>query len=194
LEAAPEGRITPDDLGIWSDEHAKALRKVAGFIRQQGSVAAIQLAHAGRRASTAAPWNGGGPVGPAERGWQTVGPSPIPFDEGYPEPRELSREGLALVLQQFEDAAGRSLAAGFQVAEVHMAHGYLLHEFLSPLSNRRGDEYGGVLENRMRFPLEVAAAVRKAWPDDLPLFVRISATDWAEGAGTSSSRSASATS
>ncbi len=178
---SPEGRISPDDSGIWSDAHAEAFRRITAFIREQGAVAGIQLAHAGRKASTDRPWNGGGPLGPDKRGWQPVAPSPVPFAAGHPVPREVSKADIERIGQEFVDAARRSKAAGFQVIEIHMAHGYLLHEFLSPISNLRKDEYGGSLENRMRFPLDVARAVREVWPKDLPVFVRISATDWVEG-------------
>lgn len=178
---SPEGRISPDDAGIWSDAHGEAWSRVAGFIRSQGAVAGMQLAHAGRKASTAAPWAGGGFLAPTERGWQPIGPSPVPFDARNPSPREMTVADIERVTDQFADAAQRCLRAGFEVLEIHAAHGYLLHEFLSPLSNRRGDLYGGPLENRMRFALDVAHAVRTVWPERLPLFVRISATDWAEG-------------
>ncbi len=178
---SPEGRISPDDSGIWSDAHAKAFQPIARFIREQGAVAGIQLAHAGRKASTDAPWRGGGPLGPAKRGWQPVAPSPVPFARDHPVPREMTADDLQTVRSQFGDAARRAHDAGFQVIEIHMAHGYLLHEFLSPLSNQRKDEYGGSLENRMRFPVSVVRAVRSAWPRELPVFVRISATDWVDG-------------
>ena len=178
---SPEGRISPDDSGLWSDAHARAFIPIARFIGEQGAVAGIQLAHAGRKASTDRPWTGGGPLGPDKRGWQPVAPSPLPFAPGHPVPREASSADREMIQKQFVDAAGRARTAGFQVIEIHMAHGYLLHQFLSPLSNLRKDEYGGSLENRMRFPLSVAAAVRAAWPDDLPVFARISATDWVEG-------------
>jgi len=178
---SPEGRISPDDSGIWSDAHAEAFAPIARFIREQGAVAGIQLAHAGRKASTDRPWQGGGPLGPDQRGWQPIAPSPLPFAHGYPVPREATATDLEAVRSQFEAAARRARAAGFQVIEVHLAHGYLLHEFLSPLSNLRKDEYGGGLENRMRFPLSITRSVRDIWPQDLPVFVRISATDWAEG-------------
>lgn len=176
----PEGRISPDDLGIWSDKHAEALKPITGFIKDHGSVPGIQLAHAGRKASTAAPWSGGGYVDKNNRGWQTVAPSPVPFDN-YPKPVELSKEDMKALLLEFKKATRRSYDAGFEVAEIHMAHGYLLHQFMSPLSNHRNDEYGGSFENRIRFPLEVAQTVREAWPDTFPLFVRISSTDWVEG-------------
>jgi 2,4-dienoyl-CoA reductase-like NADH-dependent reductase (Old Yellow Enzyme family) len=177
---SPEGRISPGDTGIWSDDHAEAFRPIASFIKSQGAVPGIQLAHAGRKASTDVPWRGGKPLDMAEGGWQTLAPSAVPFGN-YPAPREMTAQDMDQVAREFTEAARRSLEAGFEVAEIHMAHGYLLHEFLSPLSNLREDEYGGSLEGRMRFPLEVAAAVRSIWPGRLPLFVRISATDWAEG-------------
>jgi 2,4-dienoyl-CoA reductase-like NADH-dependent reductase (Old Yellow Enzyme family) len=177
----PEGRISPADLGIWNDYQAKAYQKITSFIASQGSVPGIQLAHAGRKASTAEPWKGVGPVKTAEGGWQPVAPSALPFADGYPTPRELSQAEIAEHVSKFAEAALRALEAGFKVVELHMAHGYLMHEFLSPLTNKRGDEYGGSLEGRARFPLHVVKAVRDVWPSDLPLFVRISATDWVEG-------------
>jgi 2,4-dienoyl-CoA reductase-like NADH-dependent reductase (Old Yellow Enzyme family) len=177
----PEGRISPTDSGIWTDAHAEAFKSIAKFIKEHGAAPAIQLAHAGRKASTAAPWLGGGPVGPEAGAWQPVAPSPIPFDAGYPVPREMTLADIDACVAAFVTGARRSLAAGFEVVELHFAHGYLAHEFLSPLSNHRNDTYGGSLENRMRFPLRVAAAVREVWPGKYPLFVRISATDWAEG-------------
>lgn len=178
---SPEGRISPDDSGIWSDAHAEAFQRIARFVKECGAVPGIQLAHAGRKASMDAPWRGGGPLAPAQRGWVPVAPSAIAFSEGSPMPREMNEENLAKVLEDFRAAARRALVAGFEVVEIHMAHGYLLHEFLSPLSNHRTDAYGGVIENRMRFPLDVARAVREIWPARWPVFVRISATDWAEG-------------
>jgi 2,4-dienoyl-CoA reductase-like NADH-dependent reductase (Old Yellow Enzyme family) len=178
---SPQGRISPDDSGIWNDAHAEAFAPIVRFIRKQGAVAGIQLAHAGRKASTDKPWKGGGPLGPEQRGWQPVAPSPLPFTDDHPVPREASTEDLADIRNQFEAAAMRAKTAGFQVIEIHLAHGYLLHEFLSPLSNHREDEYGGNLENRMRFPLSITQVVRNIWPKDLPVFVRISATDWVEG-------------
>lgn len=178
---SPEGRISPADTGLWSDAHAEAFAPVAAFIKSQGAVAAVQLAHAGRKASTDVPWRGGKPLAEDEGGWQTLAPSALPFAEGHPVPREMNDEDLNAVVSQFRDATAHALAAGFEVVELHMAHGYLLHEFLSPLSNRRGDEYGGGFDKRVRFPLRVAEAVREVWPERLPLFVRISATDWAEG-------------
>ena len=178
---SPEGRISPFDSGIWTDEHAQRFERITRFILNQNAIPAIQLAHAGRKASTDVPWQGGRALGEDAGGWQPIAPSAIPFDNGDPVPREMSARDIEAVVEQFVSAARRSLDAGFQVAEVHMAHGYLLHEFLSPLSNRRSDRYGGSLENRLRLPLEVAQAVRSVWPQELPLFVRISSTDWVEG-------------
>ncbi len=178
---SPEGRISPDDTGMWSDAHLAAWTRIAHFIREQGAAPGMQLAHAGRKASTAAPWFGGKPVAPAAGGWEPIGPSPIPFDQDSPVPREMTRADLDRVTGEFVAAARRCLAAGFQVIELHSAHGYLLHEFLSPLSNRRTDEYGGSLANRMRLTVRVARALREVWPEELPLFVRLSVTDWAEG-------------
>lgn len=178
---APEGRISPGDSGIWSDRHAAAFGRITAFIREQGSVPAVQLAHAGRKASTDLPWSGGKAVDASRGGWQTIGPSAIPFGPGYSTPREMTATDIDAVVAQFSAAAGRALMAGFQVVELHMAHGYLMHEFLSPLSNHRQDEYGGALANRMRLPLRVAGAVREIWPARWPVFVRISATDWKEG-------------
>jgi 2,4-dienoyl-CoA reductase-like NADH-dependent reductase (Old Yellow Enzyme family) len=176
----PEGRITPWDAGIWSERHAKAWAPIAAFIRAQGAVPAIQLAHAGRKASTNKPWLGGKPLPANEGAWTTLGPSAIPFGH-YPPPRAMTVGEIDKTVEDFRRAAGYALAAGFDVVEIHGAHGYLLHEFCSPLSNQRTDGYGGSLENRMRFPLQVARAVREAWPQDKPVFYRISATDWAEG-------------
>jgi 2,4-dienoyl-CoA reductase-like NADH-dependent reductase (Old Yellow Enzyme family) len=177
---APEGRITPGDAGIWSDEQARAYAPIARFVGEHGAVAGIQLAHAGRKASTGAPWDGGAPVARENGGWETVAPSAVAFGE-FPAPREMTVEEIAAAVGRFAAAAHRARIAGFEVVQIHMAHGYLLHEFLSPLSNRRTDAYGGSLENRMRFPLEVARAVRETWPAHLPVFVRISATDWVAG-------------
>ncbi len=174
------GRISPDDAGIWTDAQAEDYRRITAFIRSQGAVPGIQLAHAGRKASTYAPWKGRGSVPLAEGGWPTVGPSPIAFGR-YAVPRELTVAEIGEIVTAFADAARRALTSGFEVAEIHAAHGYLLHEFLSPLSNQREDAYGGGLAGRSRFLIEVAAAVRAVWPDDQPLFVRVSATDWVEG-------------
>jgi 2,4-dienoyl-CoA reductase-like NADH-dependent reductase (Old Yellow Enzyme family) len=177
----PEGRISAGDLGIWNEQQVKAFQKITAFIGAQGSVPGIQLAHAGRKASTAPPWKGGGPVKKLDGGWLPVAPSAIPFDDGYAIPHELSQTEIADHVSRFAEAALRALEAGFKVIELHMAHGYLMHEFLSPLTNKRTDEYGGSLEGRARFPLHVVKAVRDVWPSDLPLLVRISATDWVEG-------------
>lgn len=177
-----DGRITPGDLGIWTDAHAEPLARIARFVASQGAVPGIQLAHAGRKASCDVPWKGGARLKtPAEGGWTVVAPSAIPFHETDPAPVALDAAGIDGVVDAFEAAARRALGAGFRVLEIHAAHGYLLHEFLSPLSNRRDDAYGGSLENRMRLVLRVAERLRGLMPDDLPLFVRISATDWVEG-------------
>jgi 2,4-dienoyl-CoA reductase-like NADH-dependent reductase (Old Yellow Enzyme family) len=178
---SPEGRITPDDAGIWSDAHTAAWRRIAHFIRENGACPAMQLAHAGRKASTRAPWLGGGPVPETAGAWQPVGPSPIPFDAKSVSPREMTAGDIDAVVAKFAEAARRALEAGFEVVEIHAAHGYLLHEFLSPISNHRSDGYGGSLENRMRLTLRVARAIRKVMPEGLPLFVRLSVTDWVDG-------------
>ncbi len=182
----PEGRISPQDLGIWDDAHVPMLARINAFLSAEGAVPGVQLAHAGRKASTYRPWGGGhGTVQPADGGWTNVmAPSAVAFSDTYPMPRALTLEGIADVVKAFRDAAVRALAAGFHVIELHAAHGYLLHEFLSPLSNIRTDAYGGSLENRARLCLEVVHAVRAVWPDTMPLFVRISATDWTEGGWT----------
>lgn len=177
----PVGRISPADAGIWTDAHAEAFHPITRFIRQHGAVPAIQLAHAGRKASSEIPWKKIRPLTPEEGGWNVVGPSAIPFAPDNPVPAELSASEIAVLVREFADAAKRSVAAGFEVIEIHMAHGYLLHEFLSPLSNQRRDDYGGDFDGRVRFPLEVAAAVRNSVRDSVPVMVRISATDWAEG-------------
>ena len=177
----PEGRISPEDAGIWSDAHTAAWKPIAAFIKAQGSVPSIQLAHAGRKASTYAPWRGQGAVASGAGGWPVVGPADLPFSSSYPVPKQMTIAEIGATVEAFAAAAKRSLSAGFEVPEIHAAHGYLLHEFLSPLSNLRTDEYGGSLENRMRFPLEVCDAVRKAWPAHLPVMLRISASDWKEG-------------
>ena len=178
---SPEGRISPSDSGIWSNTQAQAFKRITGFIQEEGSIPGIQLAHAGRKASTDVPWRGEKPLTINEGGWQPLAPSPLPFAEKHPLPREMTIQDLEEVVTQFAEGTRRSLEAGFQVIEIHLAHGYLLHEFLSPLSNRRTDEYGGNLQNRMRFPLWVVRAVRESWPADFPLFVRISCTDWVQG-------------
>jgi 2,4-dienoyl-CoA reductase-like NADH-dependent reductase (Old Yellow Enzyme family) len=177
-----EGRITARDMGLWGDQHVEPLARIARFIHSQGVIAGIQLAHAGRKASCEPPWLGGaGLKTPETGGWTVVAPSPLPFAEGDPAPVALDEAGIDGIVAAFEAAARRALAAGFRVIEIHAAHGYLLHEFLSPLSNQRTDRYGGSLENRMRLPLRVAHHLRRVVPDHLPLFVRISATDWADG-------------
>jgi 2,4-dienoyl-CoA reductase-like NADH-dependent reductase (Old Yellow Enzyme family) len=177
----PEGRISPEDLGLWNEAQASALAPIARFIAAQGAVPGIQLAHAGRKASTFAPWRGSGSVPAAAGGWTPVAPSALPFDPAWTVPAALDESGIRRVRQAFVEAARRALEAGFLVAELHAAHGYLLHQFLSPLSNRRTDAYGGSFENRTRLVREVAADLRAAWPERLPLLVRISATDWVEG-------------
>ena len=177
-----EGRISPADLGIWSDRHVEGLARIVRFVRSQGSAAAIQLAHAGRKGSTSLPWDGplrGVPE--SDGGWRVAGPTAEPFSDVYPRPAALSAADIAAIVSAFADATRRALDAGFDVVEVHAAHGYLLHEFLSPLSNGRTDEYGGPFVNRVRLCLEVVDAVRRVWPDARPVFVRISATDWTGG-------------
>ncbi|MHB8735769.1 MAG: NADH:flavin oxidoreductase/NADH oxidase [Terriglobales bacterium] len=178
------GRISPQDLGIWQDAHVPVLRRITDFLHTQGAAAGIQLAHAGRKASTAAPWQGGGPVAASAGGWEPVSPSAIPFRPADLVPRELSSTDIASVVTAFAAAAERATGAGFDVVELHAAHGYLLHEFLSPLSNQRSDAYGGAFENRIRIVLEVVDAVRRVWPAPRPLWVRISASDWVEGGWT----------
>ncbi len=178
----PRGRISPQDLGIYRDEHVEMLSRITRFIDSQGSVAGIQIAHAGRKASTARPWDGGGSLGPDRAGWSPiVGASAIPFAEGYQTPDELDEAGIREVVQAFGRAAGRALQAGFRVVEIHGAHGYLLHSFYSPLSNRRTDRYGSSFENRTRIVREVVEEVRRHWPERLTLFLRISSSDWVEG-------------
>jgi 2,4-dienoyl-CoA reductase-like NADH-dependent reductase (Old Yellow Enzyme family) len=178
------GRISPADMGIWKQEHVEFLGRITRFIHSQGAMAGIQLAHAGRKASTRPPVEGGGVIPESDGGWQTLAPSAIPFREGEPVPHELTKSEIHGLIGDFAAAARRALEAGFDVVEIHGAHGYLIHEFLSPLSNVRTDEYGGSLANRMRFSLEVTEAVRGAWPARLPLFFRISATDWVPGGWT----------
>jgi 2,4-dienoyl-CoA reductase-like NADH-dependent reductase (Old Yellow Enzyme family) len=180
----PAGRISPYDAGLWKDDHIEFLARITRFLHSQSAAAGIQLAHAGRKASTRRPWEGGGPIRESEGGWQTVAPSAIPFRDTDPEPHELSIPEIKGLVAAFRIAAQRALKAGFDLIEIHGAHGYLIHEFCSPLSNQRTDEYGGSRENRMRFALEVAEAVRSVWPERLPLFYRISATDWMEGGWT----------
>ncbi|GAA4800277.1 NADH:flavin oxidoreductase/NADH oxidase [Streptomyces ziwulingensis] len=179
---SPEGRISPQDLGLWNETQAGALRRVTGFLKSQGTVAGIQLAHAGRKASTGQPWNGDRPVGPEEYGWTPVGPSAVPYP-GLKAPHELTVEEIHASLDRWRASARLALAAGFQVIEIHGAHGYLIGNFLSPHSNRRTDAYGGGFEHRIRYAVEVVDAVREVWPDDLPLFFRVSATDWLDEGG-----------
>jgi 2,4-dienoyl-CoA reductase-like NADH-dependent reductase (Old Yellow Enzyme family) len=178
---SPEGRISPSDAGIWSDAHADAYRRITRFIKEHGAVPGIQIAHAGRKASTAEPWNGGKGVDEENGGWQVVAPSAIRFADDYTMPREMDKEDIEQATKDFVNGALSAVEAGFETIEIHAAHGYLLHEFLSSLSNKRSDEFGGSLENRMRFPLDVARKVREAVPERLAVFVRISATDWKEG-------------
>jgi len=176
----PEGRITHADLGIWKDEHVEKLKQIVSFIHENGALAGIQLAHAGRKASCDLPWNGGEQLAAGENSWQTVGPSPIPFKPGQVAPHELSIPEIQEIVFAFRAAAKRALDAGYKVVEIHAAHGYLLHEFFSPISNKRTDVYGGSFENRIRLVIDVVEAVQSVWPETLPLFVRISATDWTE--------------
>jgi 2,4-dienoyl-CoA reductase-like NADH-dependent reductase (Old Yellow Enzyme family) len=176
-----DGRISPHDLGIWDDVHIVGLARIVRFVREQGSAIGIQLAHAGRKASTKRPWEGQGRIAPEDGGWTPVGPTDEPFAENYPIPHALTLAEIPAIVDAFRDAARRSLEAGFDVVELHAAHGYLIHEFLSPLSNHRSDAYGGSFDNRIRLCLDIVDAVRTVWPERLPLFVRLSATDWSEG-------------
>jgi 2,4-dienoyl-CoA reductase-like NADH-dependent reductase (Old Yellow Enzyme family) len=178
---SPEGRITPGCLGLWKDEHLEVLSRIVRFVQGQGALAGIQLAHAGRKAATRVPWEGGGPLGDDQQPWATVAPSALPFAEQYRPPLALDEVGLARVVGDFAQAARRALVADFDVVEIHAAHGYLLHQFLSPRSNTRTDRWGGSFENRTRLLGEVVRAVRAVWPDDRPLVVRLSATDWVPG-------------
>jgi 2,4-dienoyl-CoA reductase-like NADH-dependent reductase (Old Yellow Enzyme family) len=181
---SPEGRITPADLGIWKDEHIDNLKRITAFIHRQGSIAGIQLAHAGRKASCSEPWNGGKQISAENGGWQTVVPSPVPFRETDNLPLELSLKEIERIVNDFKKATQRAIIAGFKVLEIHAAHGYLINSFLSPLSNFRRDEYGGSFENRVRFLMRIIEAVNTVWPTNQPLFVRISSIDWAEGGWT----------
>ena len=179
---SPEGRITAADLGIWKNEHIAKLKEITNFIEEQGAVAGVQLAHAGRKASHTEPWNGGKQIAPDdENGWDTFAPSAITFGREAIAPIVLNKAGIVKVIADFQSATERALAAGFKVIELHGAHGYLIHQFLSPISNRRTDEYGGAFENRIRLLLEIVAAVKEVWPEEYPLFVRISATEWTDG-------------
>ena len=177
----PDGRISPSDLGIWSDAHEDAFRPIVRFLKTQGAAAGIQIAHAGRKASTRAPWDGGAGIDETHGGWTPVAPSPVPFAPGSPTPHELTPDEIERLIGEFGEAARRARGAGFDVLEIHAAHGYLLHEFLSPLTNLRTDRFGGSFVNRLAFPLAVVARVREIWPAAQPLFVRISATDWVDG-------------
>jgi 2,4-dienoyl-CoA reductase-like NADH-dependent reductase (Old Yellow Enzyme family) len=181
---SPEGRITHHDLGIYRDEHIEFLKRITGFIQKQNAVAGIQLAHAGRKASHHRPWDGSSALKENENPWITQAPSAVPYKDGEPVPHELSKQEIHNIIANFKQAAVRAKDAGFQIIELHGAHGYLLHEFLSPLSNHRTDEYGGAFENRIRFVLELTEAVRQVWTEEKPLFFRISATDWVEGGWT----------
>jgi 2,4-dienoyl-CoA reductase-like NADH-dependent reductase (Old Yellow Enzyme family) len=181
---SPEGRITASDLGIWKDEHIDLLKKITRFIHQQNAVSGIQLAHAGRKASHREPWNSGTMVAEKDGGWLTVAPSPIPFSTNGYAPAALTEPGIQKVINDFQAAAKRALIAGFMVIEIHAAHGYLINEFLSPLTNKRTDKYGGSFENRIRFLLEIIQAIKKVWPENYPLLLRISSSDWVEGGWT----------
>ena len=181
---SPEGRISPGDLGIWKDEHIPFLKRITEFIEKQGAIPGIQLAHAGRKSSQEPPWKGSKAIPDTNGGWQTVAPSAIIYKEPYPTPKELNIDEIKKVVENFGKAALRSKKAGFKVIELHGAHGYLINEFLSPLSNIRNDEYGGSFENRTRFLLEIIESVRKVWTEENPLFLRISATDWKDGGWT----------
>jgi 2,4-dienoyl-CoA reductase-like NADH-dependent reductase (Old Yellow Enzyme family) len=185
IAVTPEGRISPQDLGIWKDEHVDMLGRIGKFVRGQGAVWGAQLAHAGRKASVIRPWDGGGHATPEIGGWSPIyGPSGVAFDTGWQMPVALDAAGIARITQSFKNAAVRALAAEMQVLEIHGAHGYLLHEFVSPISNIRTDNYGGSFENRVRLVREVVTAIRTVWPEQFPLFVRLSATDWVEGGWT----------
>src|SRR5689334_17959188 len=179
-----EGRISPQDLGIWRDEHVEALRRITRFVAEHGAVPGIQLAHAGRKASTRRPWEGRGAVALSDGGWEPLAPSAVAFADDYPVPREMTGAEIAGVVRDFRDAAARAIDAGFQWIELHAAHGYLLHSFLSPLANRRSDEYGGSFDNRVRLLLDIVGAVREVWGAERPLAVRVSGTDWVDGGWT----------
>ena len=178
---SPEGRISPGDLGLWKNQQIEPFKRITSFIKDQGSVPGIQIGHAGRKASHTEPWKGDGLLSESQGGWKTVAPSAIPFSEEYDTPVALSADGIQNIISDFTNAANRALEAGFQVIEIHAAHGYLINEFLSPLSNHRTDNYGGSFENRIRLLVEITESIRKIWPEKYPLFVRISATEWIEG-------------
>jgi 2,4-dienoyl-CoA reductase-like NADH-dependent reductase (Old Yellow Enzyme family) len=184
VAVSPEGRISAKDLGIWKDEHIPELKRITDFIKGQGAIAGIQLAHAGRKASLTPPWEGDTYHEVASGGWKTIAPSAVPFSDTYGKPSEMTLEDIRTVVYSFQRAAARAAVAGFQVVEIHGAHGYLVHEFLSPLSNFRTDAYGGIFENRIRLLLEIIDAIRLVWPEELPLFLRISASDWADSGWT----------
>lgn len=184
VHVEPRGRITPNCLGLWNDNQATGLARIASFISAQGVVPGIQLGHAGRKASVGRPWEGTGPLSQANGGWSTIGPSPQAYSDDWPIPAEMDKTVMHQVIEAFVDAVGRARNAGFRVVEIHAAHGYLHHQFLSPLSNHRTDEYGGSFENRIRFLLDTLSAVRSAWPHEFPIFVRVSATDWVDGGWT----------
>lgn len=181
VHVAPHGRITQHDLGLWNDNQRDALARIAQFVSAQGAVPAIQLGHAGRKASVGRPWEGSGPVAPQDGGWETVSCSDLPYAAAWPAPRPLDEEGIRTEIEALAQATRRAREAGFRILEIHAAHGYLIHQFYSPVSNARGDAYGGSFENRIRFLLESLDAVRREWPDDLPLFLRLSVTDWVDG-------------
>ena len=181
VHVSPHARITPHDLGLWNDAQRDALARIAGVVESQGAVPAIQLGHAGRKASVGRPWEGSIPVPAANGGWNTIGPSPLPYADGWPAPAALDSAGIQAELDALAQATRRARQAGFKIVELHAAHGYLIHQFYSPLSNTRTDAYGGSFDNRIRFLIESLAAMRSEWPDDLPLFIRLSVTDWVEG-------------
>lgn len=181
---SPEGRISPGDLGIWKDDHIEMLKRIASFIEKQGAVPGMQLAHAGRKASHHSPWQGGKALTAAEGAWQTLAPSAIPYKEEEPAPKEMDQSDIDKLISDFQSAAVRAMKAGFKIIEIHAAHGYLLNEFMSPLSNHRTDEYGGSFENRIRIVLQLIHAIREVWNEELPLFIRISSADWVEGGWT----------
>jgi len=178
---SPEGRISPDDAGIWNDIQAEAFKRITDFVNSATALPGIQLAHAGRKASTFTPWKGEGKVSPEKGGWETLAPSPLQFSETYPRPKEMTPDDIRITVEKFREAAQRSVRAGFKLIEIHGAHGYLLHQFLSPITNKRTDLYGGDLKGRSRFLFEVVAGIRSVVPDSFPLMVRLSCTDWVEG-------------
>ncbi len=184
IHTEPEGRITPHCLGLWNDDQRDGLARITEFITKQGAAPAIQIGHAGRKASVGRPWDGSTPLTENESGWPVVAPSPLPYADGWPIPRELDTSDIARLVEGFSATARRAQEAGFQILEIHAAHGYLINEFMSPLSNQREDDYGGSFDNRTRLLFEIIGAIRSEWPSDLPLFLRISASEWAEGGWT----------